>query len=254
MIDVTRLTKYFVDSQRGRITAVNDINFNCKVGEIFGLLGPNGAGKTTTLRILATLLNPSMGTAQINGFDILKSPENVRASLGFLSSSTGLYPRLTPREILTYFGRLHNLATDEINFRINKLISDFKIDTYANVRCEKLSSGMKQKVSIARTLINDPPILIFDEPTVGLDVIAAAQTMKTILSYRERGKCILYSTHIMSEAEKLCDRIGIIHQGSLKAIGTLEELRELTGRRYLEDIFLSLIESESGDKTGEISH
>jgi len=248
LIRVEGLTKHFHDSQRGTITAVDNIYFKCEPGEIYGLLGPNGAGKTTTLRMLATLLTPSDGSAVLNGHSIKEAPNQVRASLGFLSSTTGLYPRLTPREILTFFGKLHGLTTEEINRRADILIKDFGIDSYAGVRCEKLSSGMKQKVSIARTLINDPPILIFDEPTVGLDVIAAAQTLNYIQQYRERGKCILYSTHIMSEAEKLCSRIGIIHNGQLMTDGTLGDLRQKTDERYLEDIFMKLIAS-SGEET-----
>lgn len=209
-----------------------------------GLLGPNGAGKTTTLRILATLLSPSGGTAEVNGHDVSREPDKVRASLGFLSSTTGLYPRLTPEEILKFFGEINGMKGSILKKRIDDLIAEFNISDYARVRCEKLSSGMKQKVSIARALIQDPPVLIFDEPTVGLDVIAAAQTMKTILEYKKRGKCILYSTHIMSEVEKLCDRIAIIHKGTLQAIGTMDELRDQTGERYLEDIFFSLMGSE----------
>ncbi len=246
MIEVQNLTKTFYDSHRGEIQAVNHINFSCQSGEIFGLLGPNGAGKTTTLRMLATLLTPSSGNASINGFSIQDQSDEVRGQLGFLSSTTGLYPRLTPREILIFFAKLHGLTPVEAQSRADQIIAEFDIESYKGVRCEKLSSGMKQKVSIARALVHEPPVLIFDEPTVGLDVLAAAQTMKTILSYRERGKCILYSTHIMSEAEKLCNRIAIIHRGEIRAIGSLEELRDLTGERYLEDIFLKLVK-ETGD-------
>ncbi|MBN1879515.1 ATP-binding cassette domain-containing protein [bacterium] len=241
MIRVNNLSRIFFDSQRGEIKAVDSLSFTCQAGEIMGLLGPNGAGKTTTLRILATLLSPSGGTAELNGFDVIKEPDKVRASLGFLSSTTGLYPRLTPEEILKFFGEINGMKGAGLKSRIDALIAEFNISDYARVRCEKLSSGMKQKVSIARALIQDPPVLIFDEPTVGLDVIAAAQTMKAILEYKKRGKCILYSTHIMSEVEKLCDRIAIIHKGTLQAIGTMEELREQTGERYLEDIFFSLM-------------
>lgn len=244
MIVVQELTRTFFDPQRGQINAVNNLSFKCGAGEIMGLLGPNGAGKTTTLRILATLLTPTSGKAFVSGFDVVEQPGQVRKSLGFLSSTTGLYPRLTPEEILRFFGKINGLSPVILKNRIDELISEFNISEYARVRCEKLSSGMKQKVSIARALIQDPPVLIFDEPTVGLDVIAAAQTMKTILEYKNRGKCILYSTHIMSEVEKLCDRIAIIHNGSLQAIGNLEELRKQTGERYLEDIFFYLLEKD----------
>ncbi|MGB3976324.1 MAG: ATP-binding cassette domain-containing protein [bacterium] len=244
MIVVQELTRTFFDPQRGEIKAVDNLSFECGAGEIMGLLGPNGAGKTTTLRILATLLTPTSGSASVNGFDVVRQSGQVRKSLGFLSSTTGLYPRLTPEEILRFFGKINGLSPVSLKNRIDELINEFNISEYARVRCEKLSSGMKQKVSIARALIQDPPVLIFDEPTVGLDVIAAAQTMKTILEYKERGKCILYSTHIMSEVEKLCDRIAIIHNGKLRAIGNLEELRQQTGERYLEDIFFYLLEKD----------
>ncbi|MBN1295732.1 ATP-binding cassette domain-containing protein [bacterium] len=242
MIRIHELSRSFFDRQRGEIRAVDALSFECGRGEIMGLLGPNGAGKTTTLRMLATLLAPTSGTAELNGYDVVREPDKVRSSLGFLSSTTGLYPRLTPEEILRFFGEINGLKQPELKRRIDELIAEFSITDYARVRCEKLSSGMKQKVSIARALIQDPPVLIFDEPTVGLDVIAAAQTMKTILQYKQRGKCILYSTHIMSEVEKLCDRIAIIHKGKLQAIGTLDELRKQTGERYLEDIFFSLMD------------
>ncbi len=247
MIEVQNLVKVYHDAQRGEVRAVNGIHFSAEPGEIFGLLGPNGAGKTTTLRMLATLLSPTGGTATINGYDIISQPEQVRASLGFLSASTGLYPRLTPREILTFFAHLYGIEKKLIPGKIDALIEAFRIGDFADVRCEKLSSGMKQKVSIARTLVNDPPVLIFDEPTVGLDVIAAAQTLDHVLEYKKQNKCIIYSTHIMSEAEKLCDRIAIIDHGTIPAIGTLDELRALTGKRYLEDIFLHLV----GDRDKE---
>lgn len=250
MIRSMGLSRTFHDTQRGEILAVDNLTFECGSGEIMGLLGPNGAGKTTTLRMLATLLGPTSGSAELNGFDIVKSPEKVRESLGFLSSTTGLYPRLTPEEILRFFGEINGMSGTTLSSRIDDLMNEFNITEYARVRCEKLSSGMKQKVSIARALIQDPPVLIFDEPTVGLDVIAAAQTMKTILHYKKRGKCILYSTHIMSEVEKLCDRIAIIHKGKLQALGTMEELRAQTGERYLEDIFFSLM--DPGEVSGEL--
>jgi sodium transport system ATP-binding protein len=253
VIVVNDLTRTFFDPQRGEIKAVDTLSFECKSGEIMGLLGPNGAGKTTTLRILATLLAPTSGKARLNGYDVITEPGKVRKSLGFLSSTTGLYPRLTPEETLRFFGQINGMQKDTLKSRIDELISEFNISEYARVRCEKLSSGMKQKVSIARALIQDPPVLIFDEPTVGLDVIAANQTMKTILEYKKRGKCILYSTHIMSEVEKLCDRIAIIHKGELQAIGSMEELRHQTGERYLEDIFFSLLEKEKQETDSEIT-
>jgi sodium transport system ATP-binding protein len=247
VIQVNQLSKTYYDSQQETIPAVDRVSFTCLSGEIFGLLGPNGAGKTTTLRMVATLLSPSGGDATVNGFNIITQGENVRGSIGFLSSTTGLYPRLTPRETLTFFAKIYGYPKEKIKTQVESLISQFDITSYADVRCEKLSSGMKQKVSIARALVNDPPVLIFDEPTVGLDVIAAAQTLKCVEQYKARGKCILYSTHIMSEAEKLCDKIAIIHTGKLLATGSLEELRNQTGKRYLEDIFLYFVTSPTGE-------
>lgn len=241
-LEVSELTKHFYDPKRGEFLAVDHLSFRCEPGEIFGLLGPNGAGKTTTLRMIATILKPDSGSVVLNGIDNRKNPEEVRRQLGFLSSETGLYERLTPREILRYFGQLSKYEASKLPGRIEELIKIFEIGNFADTRCEKLSTGMKQKVSIARAIIHDPPVMALDEPTSGLDVITSQATHKFIRDCRERGKCIVFSTHTMSEAEKLCDRIGIIHKGRIFAMGTLEELRTRTGQHYLEDIFLSVVE------------
>lgn len=237
MIDVEGLTKRFHGQKT--VTAVDGINFRCGRGEVFGLLGPNGAGKTTTLRMLVTLIAPDGGTARLNGHDVRLDPAGVRASVGFLSNSTGLYGRLTPRELLAYFARLQGVA--EPDRRALALIERFDIGSYAHVPCERLSTGMKQKVSIARALVHDPPILIFDEPTTGLDVIVSQTILGFIEEARAAGHCILFSTHIMSEAERLCDRIAILHQGRILREGTLAELRAATGEHYLESIFIRCI-------------
>ena len=245
-VRVQALQKSFWDESRGEVRAVDGIDFECHQGEVFGLLGANGAGKTTTLRMLATILKPTGGSASLNGYDVIAAPEDVRRSLGFYSASTALYPRLTGRETLEFFARINGYPANQVNRRVEALIERFGIAEYADARVEKLSSGMKQKISIARTIVHDPPVLIFDEPTVGLDVMAALEMQRVIHELRDEGKCTIFSTHIMSEAEKLCDRIAIIHQGRLLALGTLEEHRQATGQHYLEDIFVHEVMAVEG--------
>ncbi len=239
---VRDLTKVFYDESRGALRAVDSINFECRPGEIFGLLGANGAGKTTTLRLLATILKPTSGSATLMGHDLASAPEAVRRNLGFSSATTALYPRLTARETLDFFARINGCPGDRVAARVEELITRFGIGAYADVRVDRLSQGMKQKVAIARTVAHDPPVLIFDEPTVGLDVLNALEMQKLIAGFRDEGKTILFSTHIMSEAQKLCDRIAIIHQGRIHACDTLAQLRAATGLYYLEDIFVHCIE------------
>jgi sodium transport system ATP-binding protein len=246
-VRVERLRKTFWDDARGEIQAVDGIDFVCHPGEIFGLLGANGAGKTTSLRMLATILEPTGGRATVDGYDVRTEPEAVRRSLGFYSASTALYPRLTARETLEFFARINRYPSDRVDARVNELIERFGIGPYAGVRVEKLSSGMKQKVSIARTVVHDPPVLIFDEPSVGLDVMNALEMQAVIGELRDEGKTILFSTHIMSEAERLCDRVAIIHRGRILAIGTLEEHRAATGLHYLEEIFVHHVTSLEPD-------
>jgi sodium transport system ATP-binding protein len=196
--------------------------------------------------MLSTVLSPTEGTAKVNGNDVRTAPERVRESLGFYSASTALYPRLTARETLEFFARINRYPTDRVQARVEQLLDRFGIREYENGRVEKLSSGMKQKVSIARTIVHDPPVLIFDEPTVGLDVLNALEMVKVIRELRDNGKTVIFSSHIMSEVEKLCDRIGVIHRGELLALGTLDELRELTGQHYLEDIFVHFVKQAEG--------
>jgi sodium transport system ATP-binding protein len=245
MIETHELTKIFRDKKRGEIRAVDRVSFCCQPGEIYGLLGANGAGKTTTLRLLATILQPTDGTARVAGFDILEEPEHVRAHVGFLSTATALYGRLTARETVEYFGRLNGLNGGRLKQRVEELFRLLEVGEFADRRCDKLSTGMKQKVSIARTLVHDPPVMIFDEPTVGLDVMAARTIVRFIRDCREQGKTVIFSTHVMSEAEKLCDTIGIIHNGRLLAEGTLAELRQRSGLQDLEDIFVHTVEAAS---------
>ncbi|MGH7507779.1 MAG: ABC transporter ATP-binding protein, partial [Longimicrobiales bacterium] len=233
-VEARALVKAFYDEGRGEVRAVDGVSFTCRAGEIFGLLGANGAGKTTTLRMLSTVLRPSAGTATVMGDDVLEHPERVRGNLGFHSASTALYPRMTARETLDFFARINHYPADRVAERVAALIERFGIAKYADARVGKLSSGMKQKVSIARTVAHDPPVLIFDEPTVGLDVLNALELVRVIAQLRDEGKTILYSTHIMSEAEKLCDRIAILHSGRILACDTLDGLRAATGLHYLE--------------------
>lgn len=243
-IEVLGLTKTFYDRKRGQVQAARDVRFECAAGEIFGLLGPNGAGKTTTLRMLSTVLTPTAGDALVQGLSVIGDPLAVRRAIGFLSGTTGLYRRLTPRETLEYFGRLHGLEEATLAGRIEAVMGALEITPYADTRCEKLSTGMAQKVSIARAIIHDPPVLILDEPTTGLDILAASAMIDFIEQAKIEGKCVLFSTHIMSEVEKLCDRVGIIHEGAVRSVGTLDQLRSRTGHQYLEDIFKALIENK----------
>src|SRR5436189_4786580 len=245
MIEAINLTKIFHDRKRGDVRAVDGINFRCQPGHIYGLLGANGAGKTPTLRLLATILQPSDGTAQVAGFDIRKQPEKVRSNVAFLSTATALYGRLSARETVEYFGRLNGLNSDQLRQRVEELFALLGIHEFAERRCEKLSTGMKQKVSIARTLVHDPLVMIFDEPTLGLDVMAARTIVGFIRDCRVRGKTVIFSSHVMSEVQKLCDHIGIIHNGRLLAEGTLAGLRHSTGQAALEEVFAHTVAAEA---------
>jgi sodium transport system ATP-binding protein len=241
MIEVRNLSKRFRDKKRGEIRAVDDVSFRCQPGQVYGLLGANGAGKTTTLRILATILEPTDGTALICGFDIVEQPEKVRANVGFLSTATALYPRLTARELVQYFGRLNGLDNSILNKRVDAIFDRLDMNGFRDRRCDKLSTGMKQKTSIARTLVHDPPVMIFDEPTLGLDIMTARTITAFIRECRDLGKTVIFSTHIMSEVEKLCDVIGIIQDGKLLAEGTLAQLREKYHQQDLEEIFVKVV-------------
>jgi sodium transport system ATP-binding protein len=244
MIEARNLTKIFRDKKRGEIRAADDISFRVPPGQIYGLLGANGAGKTTTLRLLATLLQPTAGSATVAGFEVAREPEKVRANVGFLAASTALYARLTAREMIGYFGRLNGMTDAAIRARIKQLSAELDMDEFLDRRCEKLSTGMKQKTSIARTLVHDPAVMIFDEPTLGLDVMTARAIVKFVRECRARGKTVIYSTHVMSEVEKLCDVIGIIHDGRLLTEGTLAGLRARYHELDMEEIFVRVVSGE----------
>jgi len=236
MLKLINLTKKFGDSK-----AVNNLTFEVGKGEIFGLLGENGAGKTTTLRMLATMLQPTEGTAMVSGLDINLEPEKVRASIGVLfGGEAGLYDRLTSAENIAYFGELNNMDKNNIKERVVYLTKAFGMEEYINKRTSKLSKGMKQKVAFARAIVHNPDVMFFDEPTSGLDVGAIREVHDFIKVCREDGKTIIFSSHSMSEVEKLCDRVGIIHKGSLVDIGTIHKLKEKYSNDNLEEIFMHL--------------
>src|SRR5215470_16688476 len=241
MIEARSLSKRFQDKKRGEIRAVENVSFRCEPGRIYGLLGANGAGKTTTLRMLATILEPTDGTAVVCGYDVIEQPEKVRAHVGFLSTATALYPRLSAQELVEYFGRLNGLDEPTLKKRVGDIFNRLDMNGFRDRRCDKLSTGMKQKTSIARTLVHDPPVMIFDEPTLGLDVMTARTITAFIRECRDRGKTVIFSTHVMSEVEKLCDAIGIIHDGKLLTEGALPQLRDKYAENDLEEIFVKVV-------------
>src|SRR5262245_46954339 len=213
MVHVDNLTKTFRDS----IVALDHISFEAKPGEIFGLIGPNGAGKTTALRILSTVLRPTSGTAHIAGFDVVTQPTEVRRHIGFQSATTGTYDRMTAWETVEFFGRLNGMEQPALGRRMEEVFAQLQMNDFRDVPGSRMSTGMKQKLSLARTIIHDPPVLIFDEPTAGLDVLVQRAVLQTIAQFRAQGRCILFSTHIMREVEKLCDRVAILHKGHIMA-------------------------------------
>jgi sodium transport system ATP-binding protein len=241
MIDVRSLTKTYSDLRRGTVWALDSITFRALPGQVYGLLGPNGAGKTTALRILSTVLQPTSGSAIISGFDCVTQPEQVRHRIGYISTNTAVYDRMTAWEMVEYFGRLYGMEKSRLRDRMELLFKRFQMQDIRDVLGAKMSSGMKQKVSIARAIVHDPPVLILDEATTGLDVLVARALLDAVVELRDQGKCIVFSTHIMREAERLCDRIAIMHNGCILAEGTLHELRELHSENDLEELFFQLI-------------
>ncbi|MCB8933097.1 MAG: ATP-binding cassette domain-containing protein [Fimbriimonadaceae bacterium] len=241
MVRTVSICKHFKDSKRGVVKAVDGISLEAHPGQIFGILGCNGAGKTTLLRMLSTVLTPTSGTADVGGFDVVRDSERVRASIGFLSSTTALYGRLNPIELLEYFGGLYGLKGSALKQRVDYVVAKLDLNEFTDRLCDKLSTGQKQRVSIARTILHDPPVLFFDEPTAGLDVVTSQTIMGYVEEARAQGKTVIYCTHIMSEAERLCDRLALLHDGVVHAEGTAEELKTRAESPNLEVAFLRLI-------------
>ena len=237
MIELKGLTKQFKE-----IKAVDSLSFNVKKGEILGLLGENGAGKTTTLRLLATMLKPTSGTAIIDGCDLVKDSNLVRSKIGILfGGETGLYDRLTAYENIAYFGELNGMNKTEIKNRVDKLAKLLDMEEYINRRVGKFSKGMKQKVAIARSIVHNPEIMFLDEPTSGLDVSAVKVVHDFIIELKKEGKTIVFSSHSMKEVEKLCERVAIIHKGKLQVQDSLINLKEKYPENDLEEIFLKKV-------------
>ena len=223
----------------GKNQVLRGISFAAQPGEIFGLLGPNGAGKTTTLRIISTLLSPDGGTVEVLGFDTKRAPEEVRRRIGVVTADIGVYPRLSARENITYFAQLSDVTAQELKRRVDSVIERLDISEFANQRAETLSSGQKQKVAIARAIVHDPQVLMFDEPTSNLDVLASKEVREFMVESRDHGRCVIFSTHVMHDAERLCDRITILHEGQVVASGPTAQVRG--DKRELEDAFLELV-------------
>ena len=241
MIEVENLSKRFRQKWFKKFTAVDGVSFRVNDGEVVGLLGPNGAGKTTIMRILATVLTPTSGAARMGGFDVRKQGRQARGCLGILPEYWGLYERFTPREHLRMFGIFYGLGGQALERRIDELIALFEMQSYADRECKRFSKGMSQKVALARTLIHNPQHILLDEPTSGLDVMSARQVRGLIADSKVTGRCVIVSTHILSEAEKLCDRLILLDAGRVIAEGTPASLIERTGKSNIEDAFLSLL-------------
>lgn len=239
LLQVEGLTKDF-----NGFRAVDGISFEARSGEIFGLLGPNGAGKTTAIRLMSTILTPTSGSARVCGYDIREYPEAARRNIGMLTTDMGVYDRLTGREYLEYFGSLYSMETSAIKRRIVELAQLLELEEFLDRRTSVYSTGMKQKLSIARTVLHDPSIVILDEPTSGLDVLAAQTVLNFMKRAREQGKLVILSTHHMPDAERLCDRAAIMHRGKLLTIQTIAELERQTKTNNLEDAFLALVKGQ----------
>jgi ABC-type multidrug transport system ATPase subunit len=241
MIRVEALTKVFPNPDGTEKTAVDSISFGVQAGEIYGLLGPNGAGKTTTLRMISGLLRPTAGRVWIKELEVTGHPEQVKRHIGYLTANTGLYARLTPLEMLDYFATLYDIPRLRARARIAELVGWLDMGAYLKLRCGALSTGQKQRVNIARALIADPPILVLDEPTLGLDVLSNRLILEFIRTQADAGKAVLLSTHALDEIDRLCRRMGLIHNGRLIAEGELDTLRQQTGCQRLSEVFLQLV-------------
>jgi ABC-2 type transport system ATP-binding protein/sodium transport system ATP-binding protein len=237
MITVHDLTKRFFSGGR-EIVAVDRVSFVVPPGEVYGLLGPNGAGKTTTIRMIVGLLRPDLGYAEVGGFRTSERPDEVKARIGLVAASSGLYPSLSVREMLLFFADLYGMPLAEAQEELDRLAGLFQLAQFLDQRCATLSTGQRQRVTLARALIHDPPVMLLDEPTRGLDVIGTQVVFDYISHLRERGKAVIVSTHRLDEAQRLCDRFGLLHQGRILLEGTLAELQAATGCSTLVEMFM----------------
>ena len=253
MIIADKLAKTYPTPDGREKAAVRDLSFRVKKGMIYGLLGPNGAGKTTTLRILSGLLAPTSGTAMVDGHDVIEQPIAAKRAIGFLTANTGLYQRLSVVELLVYFARLNGLDARWAKDRAIELVDVFDMGSFADHRCGVLSTGQRQRANIARALVADPPVLILDEPTLGLDVLSNRTILNFIDRQRVAGKTIILSTHYLDEAETMCDMIGLLHNGKLIVEDTIEQLRQMTGTERLSNIFLKLVGSYPDEGENQLS-
>ncbi len=242
-VEAISLTKAF-----GDFLAVRDLSFKVEEGSVFGLLGPNGAGKTTTLRMIYGVLRPTSGTARVMGVDVRENPLEVKRMMGVLPEDTGVYPRLTAEENLIYFGKLRGMEEGRLRRRVDKLLDILDLSEKRFVIADKLSRGQKQKLAFARAILDEPPVLLLDEPTLGVDVMSAREIRRMIGEYASSGRTVMLSTHNMWEVERLCDRIAIISEGTLRYEGSREDLERLAGEKEFEDIFVRLVRGETVGK------
>jgi len=245
VITADNLTKRFPSSDGTDVIAVDGVSFHVHSGEVFGLLGPNGAGKTTTLRMMLGLLCPSSGDASVDGCSVAEDPQSIKRRVGFVSTSVGVYQWLTPREMLLFVGDLYDVSPAECQERIQFLADLLDLQPFLDRRCGVLSTGQKQRINLARALIHDPPVMLFDEPTRGLDIVGSQVIFEFIQHLRTEGKAVVICTHRLDEAERFGDRFGLLHCGSMRLTGTLSELREETGLSSLTEIFIDLMRSDT---------
>ena len=243
MIAIRNLSKTFRTGQRS-LLAVDDVSFDVQNGEVYGLLGPNGAGKTTMMRMILGLLKPDSGFAEIAGCRSDQQPDEVKRSVGFVSASAGVYQWLTGREMLAFFGDIYGLESDQIDSKILELSKILGLDDFLDQSCATLSTGQKQRLSLARALIHEPPVMILDEPTLGLDVVGSQVIFNYIDVLKERSKAIILCTHRLEQAQRICSRFGLLHQGKKVLEGTIQSLQAQTGKQDLVEMFVGLIESD----------
>ncbi len=249
MIDVSRLTRDFQADGR-TLRAVDHLSFHVAAGEVYGLLGPNGAGKTTTLRMILGLLPPTAGEAWIDGYSVLHQPQEVKGRIGLVSATAGLYPWLTPRETLLFFADLYGLPPRAAAARVEELAALFDMHAFLDQRSSTLSTGQRQRVILARALIHDPPVMLLDEPTRGLDVLGIQAVFDYLRHLRAQRKAVILCTHALDEAQRACDRVGLLHQGRLRLEGTVPELQAQTGCATLMDMFLQLLSAATRHRIG----